>query len=187
MSISQLPGEYKHAVTAVLNDKAPDVVARNAIFLLIFATVEDKDVAAECVLHIFYSAFVTKSHMEILTNKVQPLVREVCDKTSGKNPDTRLAKTWTFGAQGTTKIRLVITRCQWLALLAMLQAPKDLGLARAKTIRDRVANAPERVDYRERHMFCQLPNLRMGFHKFRADGILLPFGASRADFVIPNP
>ncbi|KAL8392720.1 hypothetical protein RB595_002781 [Gaeumannomyces hyphopodioides] len=187
MSISQLPGEYKHSAAVVLNDISPEVVARNAIFLLIFATAEDKDVAAECVLHLFYSTFVAESHMQILKSKVQPLVREVCEKTSAKTPDAVLAKTWTFGVQGDTKVRLVLTRRQWLDLLAMLEAPRNLEPARAKALRDRVVNAPERVDYRERHMFRQVPNSRMAYEKFRSDGILLPFGASRAGFLVPNP
>ncbi|KAL8358182.1 hypothetical protein RB598_002789 [Gaeumannomyces tritici] len=187
MSIGQLPGEYKHAVTVVLNDIDPDVVARNAIFLLIFATVKDKDVAAECVLHLFYSAFVTESHIQILESNVRPLVREVCEKTSAKAPGALLAKTWAFGVQDGTQVRLVLTRRQWLVLLARLEAPRNFELARAKAVRDRVVDAPGRVDFRERYMFCQIPKCRMGYEKFKSDGILLPFGASRADFLVPNP
>ncbi|KAI6373129.1 hypothetical protein MCOR25_003528 [Pyricularia grisea] len=188
LSIGQLPDQYKQAVTAVLNDKEFDVVARNAIMLLILATVEDKNEAADCVLHVFYSAFLTKSHMEILTNKIHPLVQDVCDKTSTKLKDAILAKTWTFGgAEGRVQVRVVLSRGQWLDLLAMLKAPKKLKQTRAMDIRDRVVNARERIDYVDRHILCQLPNIRMGFHKFRVDGILLPFGASRTDFVLPNP
>ncbi|TLS21936.1 uncharacterized protein PpBr36_09426 [Pyricularia pennisetigena] len=188
LSIGQLPDQYTQTVTTVLNDKEFDVVARNTIMLLILATVEDKAEAADCVLHIFYSAFLTKSHMEVLTNKIGPLVQEVCDKTSAKPADAILAKTWVFGgSENPVQIRVVLSRGQWLGLLAMLKAPKKVKQARARDIRDRVVNARERIDYVDRHLLCQLPNIRMGSHRFRVDGILLPFGASRADFVLPNP
>ncbi|KAI6291702.1 hypothetical protein MCOR34_010127 [Pyricularia oryzae] len=96
VSIGQLPDEYKHTVTAVLNDKEFDVVTRNAIMLLI--------------------------------------------------------------AQ---------SRSAWYSRVPMY----DL----------------EDVDYVDRVFLCQLPSIRMGSHKFRTDSILLPFGASRVDFVLPNP
>ncbi|KAL8367047.1 hypothetical protein RB599_010961 [Gaeumannomyces hyphopodioides] len=185
MSIGKLPQEYKHDVSVVLNDKEFDVVARNVILLLIFATVQDADTAADCVLHVFYSAFLTKSHMDILTIMLRPLVQDVCTKTEGKDQEALLAKTWTL--KDGVQMRVVLSRRQWLRLLAMTEAPKKIKIGKAKATRDKVVNARAREDYRDRHMLCQIPHMRMGSNKFYADGMLLPFGTPRADFTMPNP
>ncbi|KAL8375616.1 hypothetical protein RB595_006946 [Gaeumannomyces hyphopodioides] len=183
VSIGRLPQTYKNEVSAVLNDKEFDVVARNVILLLIFTTVQDADTAADCALHVFYSAFLNRSHMEILATMVRPLIREVCDKAAGKDQEALLAKTWTL--RDGLSLRVVLSRRQWLGLLTMTEATKKLKLAKAKAIRDKIVNACE--DHRDRHMLCQLPHIRMGSLRFYQDGMLLPFGASRAEFTIPNP
>ncbi|EJT69198.1 hypothetical protein GGTG_13307 [Gaeumannomyces tritici R3-111a-1] len=185
MSIGKLPQEYKHDVSVVLNDKEFDVVARNVILLLIFATIQNADTAADCVLHVFYSAFITKSHMDILTIMLRPLVQDVCTKTEGKDQEALLAKTWTL--KDGVQMRVVLSRRQWLRLLAMTEAPKKIKIGKAKATRDKVVNARAREDYRDRHMLCQIPHMRMGSNKFYADGMLLPFGTPRADFTMPNP
>jgi hypothetical protein len=47
--------------------------------------------------------------------------------------------------------------------------------------------APERRDYVDRDLCNQPPSRRVYMMKFRADGILVPFGSFRAEFGTPNP
>lgn len=69
-----------------------------------------------------------------------------------------------------------------------LRVPQGLTASRAEQIRATVMKAPTRIDYVHRHLAQQMiPGWRACTQKFRDDGILCPFGGSRADFTVPNP
>ncbi|RYP48585.1 hypothetical protein DL768_005540 [Monosporascus sp. mg162] len=59
----------------MLNDRDSDVVARNAIILLLMFTQKNPIQAAESVLHIWYSAFVTKSVIGAIGGDARQLVQ----------------------------------------------------------------------------------------------------------------
>ncbi|KAK7755620.1 hypothetical protein SLS62_002229 [Diatrype stigma] len=119
----------------------------------------------------------------MLVNKVKPLVEEVCNKTAKKLGSALLAKTWKFGQ---SSLRLVLTRDNWLALLAYFDVPQGLTKDTAQSVRQKVMSAPERVDYVHRAFCTKSPSSRLGMAKFRDDGILLPFGQPRGAFTVPN-
>ncbi|PFH56468.1 hypothetical protein XA68_16469 [Ophiocordyceps unilateralis] len=58
---------------------------------------------------------------------------------------------------------------------------------RAREARSAVTVNEDRKDWRDRIFCCQRPAHRLCLLRFRQDGILLPFGASRDDFTEPNP
>ncbi|KAI1761311.1 hypothetical protein GGR53DRAFT_469458 [Hypoxylon sp. FL1150] len=51
---------YQGPINVTINDREIDIVARNIIFLLAFFVEEDSIAASEHVLHIWYSALLTK-------------------------------------------------------------------------------------------------------------------------------
>lgn len=167
-----------------MNDRDSDVVGRNAIMLLLALTEDDPTVAAENIIHLWYSAFITQSLQDDLKGKIHELVQSICTKIEGKSPDTVLGKTWTFGSRS---LRLVLTKKQWFDILSSLEPPPGLTIERAREIRRNVTLADQRLDFRERRYFGQSPSLRASGQKFREDGVLLPFGTPRAAFIIPNP
>ena len=57
----------------------------------------------------------------------------------------------------------------------------------AAKVRTNVTLAPVRVDYHHRRAIKQVQGFRAPTEKFRKDGMLLPFGASRSGFNVPNP
>lgn len=161
-----------------------DIVARNIILLLLVFVTEDLDEAVDCMIHIWYSAFIKESHMNILNERVRPLVEEVCTKIANKSPKTMLGKTWTFGSR---TLRLVVRKEEWASLPYYLKRPDGLSMNRAQDIRNSCTMAEERRDYRERKWLSQLPAHRFCEERFRKDGILLPFGHPRDQYSIPNP
>lgn len=167
-----------------MNDRDGDVVSRNAIMLLLALTEEDPLVAAENIIHLWYSAFITQSLQNILKGKIRELVQDVCTKIEGKPSCAVLGKTWTFGR---SSLRLVLAKKQWLDLLACLEPPPGLTIEKALLIRRDVTLAPQRVDYRERIYLTKPPGDRASHQKYREEGVLVPFGAPRALFIVPNP
>ncbi|KAM0520656.1 hypothetical protein ACHAPE_003053 [Trichoderma viride] len=168
----------------VLNDRDPEIVIRNAILLLISLTVEETKEAVDCMIHIWYSAFIKKSHLDILQGKIRALVAGVVQKIENKPMKSLQAKSWSFGSR---TLRLVLTKEIWCKLLERLDVPVNLTVQKAHQIRTAVTLAPSRIDYRERRYMCLLPAHRLGQERYRTDGLLLPFGASRAKFDTPNP
>mgnify|MGYP001560353368 CR=1 FL=1 len=167
-----------------MNDLDPDIVARNAIMLLIALTVDDFDEAADCIIHIWYSALIRKSDLDILQQRVRPLIERVCRSIKDKIPSTILERTWTFGQRS---LRLVLEKASWDNLLSYMEIPAGLTVERANQIRTAVTLAKSRKDYRDRNLLVQTPARRIAKNRYWEDGLLLPFGSPRLDFQEPNP
>ena len=167
-----------------MNDLDLDIVTRNTIMLILLLAVEDTEAAVDCVLHIWYSAQISEEHLALLSTTVHPLIRDICTKIALR-PDGKLqGKTWSFSNR---RLRLVLTKQAWNAILSYLDPPTGLTSQQANNIRLAITMAPERKDYMERYLFAHPPTQRLGALRFRQDGILLPFGHSRSAHSIPNP
>ncbi|KAK1240145.1 LOW QUALITY PROTEIN: hypothetical protein MKX08_007587 [Trichoderma sp. CBMAI-0020] len=183
-TLASIPDAFQKSISIVLNDRDPEIVIRNAILLLISLTAEDTKEAVDCMIHILYSAFIEGKHLKILQGKLRVLVAEVVQKIADKPAKSLQAKAWSFGSRN---LRLVLTKKIWCELLERLDIPVSLTSQKAHQIRTEVTLAPSRRDYRERRYMCLLPALRLSQERYRTDGLLLPFGASRAPFDTPNP
>jgi hypothetical protein len=183
-TIGHLPSSYSQFVDVTMNDRDIDIVARNAIILLIALVVDDIDEAIDCIIHVWYSVLIRKSDLSILQQRVRPLVENVCEKIQGKPPHILLGKTWTFGQRS---LRLVLERSAWDCLLLSMSIPEGVTAEKANQIRTTITLAESRKDYRDRHLFFQSPSRRIAINRFLGDGLLLPFGSQRHDFQEPNP
>ena len=183
MTLTGLPATYTGHCEVSANDKDPDIVARNAILLLV-ALQFSPEVATPIMLHIWYSALVSAEMLRSLQNSVLPLIQEVCKKIQAKPAHALLSKTWTFGSRS---LCLVLTKEQWDCLPLYFEVPDGLSMAQAQAIRASSTLAPERKDYLERALLSQPPAWRTCTVKFRKDGILLPFGSARKELDTPNP
>ena len=182
-SLVGLPETYAGHCEIVINDRDSDIVARNAILLLI-ALHFSPEAATPMMLHMWYSALVPAQMLRSIRDNILPLIQEVCNKIEAKPAQSMLSKTWTYG---TRSLRLVLTKEQWNHLLLYFEVPEGLSAAQAQLIRASTTLAPERKDYLERALLQQPPTWRVCTMKFRKDGILLPFGSSRQEFESPNP
>ena len=183
-TIAQLPTSYSQSISITMNDRDLDIVARNTIMLLIAMVVDDVDEAVDCMIHVWYSALIRKSDLEIIQQQIRPLIEGTCGKIKGKEPDTLLGKTWTFGQRS---LRLVLEKSSWDRLLSYMDVPEGLTAERARQIRRAVTLAESRKDYRDRNLLFQSPSRRIAKNQYRGDGLLLPFGSQRHDFREPNP
>lgn len=159
-------------------------MARNTLLLLIALVVENPDEAAECMIHVWYSALIRKSDLGILQQRIRPLIESVCEKIKCKAPSSRLGKTWTFGQRS---LRLVLEKSSWDSLLFFMEIRKGPTAEQANKIRTAVTLAESRQDYRDRNLIFHTPSHRIAKNRFRVDGLLLPFGSRRHEFREPNP
>lgn len=159
-------------------------MARNAIILLIALVSDNIDEAVDCIIHVWYSALIRKSDLDMIQQKVLPLVQGICEKVKDKDSNGLLGKTWRFGKRS---LRLVLQKSQWARLLTYMNAPEGLTAERASRIRTAVTLAESKQDSLDRHLLFQSPARRIAKHRFRQDGLLLPFGAPRQEFQEPNP
>ena len=137
------------------------------------------------MIHVWYSAFLRASDVAILRGRIRPNIEDICGKIQDKPSGLVLGKTWKL-AQHSCRIEL--TKESWGKVLLYLDNVQSLSSHRADQIRSAVTLAPERVDYRERFMLASLtPAHRICMQRFREDDILLPFGASRLGFNVPDP
>ncbi|KAF4538213.1 uncharacterized protein LTHEOB_10983 [Lasiodiplodia theobromae] len=183
-TITGVSSSQQQAITAVINDREIDIVARNAIMLLAALYVKPTPVAAAAILHIWYSVIIPSSVLQTLRTTVLPLIQDVCAKVAEKPADQLLAKTFT---QGPCRLRLVLEKRNWVALTGYLDIPYGLTKESCeRTWRNSVLANAQRYDWHMR-MFDQIPGWRGSTKRFRLEGVLMPFGASRSMFDMPNP
>lgn len=136
------------------------------------------------MLHVWYSSLIRRSDADILKTRILPLFEDVVRKIEGKASGVILGKTWTLGKN---TCRAELSKENWSALLILVRGTANLSPEQARQIRASVTLAPQRVDYRHRWLFSQQPAHRVCASRFFEEGILLPFGASRETFIVPNP
>ncbi|KAI3049468.1 hypothetical protein CBS147353_11672 [Aspergillus niger] len=193
-TISQLPETFAERLDVTLNDREFHVVARNAILLLFSLTALEEVTAkipssrnsAESLIHLWYSASLTRDIISDLVSRVKPLFVDVCGKISAKAPGELVEKTWFF-SHGRS-LSLALNKEDWFRIEDLCDVPSDLTWQKAQDIRTAVTLAPDRRDFRDRWYFKDVtPSVRVAKQKFREDGLLLPFGHTRIGFDIPNP
>jgi hypothetical protein len=185
-TIVKLPNQYTNQMNIDINDRDIDIVARNAIMLLmLFVHPGDKNIV-ECVLHAWYSTFLTRQCLEKLS-KVRELIQEVCTKLKEKSFSQLYAKTWYFGNKGAS-LRLILTKSDWMDLLRYFEVPKGLSENQAGKIRSTTMSASHRINYLHRSLYNKLnPNWRLCEQRSREDVLMLPFGMPRENFIHPTP
>ena len=169
--------------TLVINDFNFMVVARNAILLFVALSLEP-DEAVPIMIHLWYSALLPEVMIETLWHVVLGPIVETCEKIKDKPSNSLQAKTFSFGKKS---LRLVLKKHRWEELKDYVSPPPGLTEVEAQTIRRDVMLASERIDYLHRALCNEPAPFRVATVTFREDGILLPHGASREKFVIPNP
>lgn len=180
-TITGLPENYPGNCKTVINDRNTTVVLRNALILLVALQFEP-ETATPIMLHLWYSAMLPRGIVEALQKGILPCIRDVCNKTKTKPDNSLQAKTFVHGKGS---IRLVLKKSEWFAFAKMLEPNEELTAPMAQTIRRKITQA--RIDHIDRSLCKMPPGRRAGASDYRQHGILLPFGASRKEFIVPNP
>jgi hypothetical protein len=120
-------------VHIIMNDREFDVVARNAILLLLALTSHEStggerpflpSNVAEALIHVWYSTSIPSETLSQLQDRVKPLIVEACNKISDRSPEVILGEIWKFS--GGQALRLVLKKEEWFRLLKFFAAPDDV-------------------------------------------------------------
>ncbi|EED17851.1 conserved hypothetical protein [Talaromyces stipitatus ATCC 10500] len=181
-TIASLSGEYQGYIHVDINDRDETVVARNVLMILI-ALNFPPETASDMIIHIWYSAFLTESIAQSIKNTILPIIQDVLNSNIVK-PGASSSALWTYGE---TKLSVELDGKVWNLLLAYCNGNHYISFEHAADLRRSVTMVLSRIDYLDRAMFLLPPSWRVAKIKFRTDGLLLPFGAARGDFNVPNP
>ncbi|KAL8784828.1 MAG: hypothetical protein Q9213_003732 [Squamulea squamosa] len=180
-TVNTLPGNYSNAATTVINDRDDLLTARTVIFLLI-ALIEDSALAAELILHLWYSSRLTPTLMSVLGSKITPEMSRSVEAAEDKNQGDLISQSWSLHS---ATVSVHLSRTQWYFILKVLQAKHSV--AESEPNRQSITVSKRRSDHRERHYYNLTPSMRLCSHKFRQGGVLLPFGYSDKNFNVVNP
>ncbi|KAG5658031.1 hypothetical protein KAF25_006982, partial [Fusarium avenaceum] len=183
-TISQLPEGHDKPLHITMNDIDFDIVARNVIMLLIALIAEDQDEAIDCIIHVWYSSFIRKSDLDIIQQRVRPLIASICEEHKDKPADGSIFTKWEFGRRS---LNLDLQKSAWDKLLLFTEVPEGLTTEKANDIRTATTLAESRKDYRDRHFLFLSPSRRVAAQHFREDGTLQTFESQRAESSEPNP
>ncbi|KAL7794697.1 hypothetical protein V8C43DRAFT_321551 [Trichoderma afarasin] len=194
-TIAKLPPRSDWSVDASINIERIAFFSRNVIVALcaLEATqsAQGHDQAymsrtIDTIIHVWYSAFLTRDNVQYLEEKIQPLLEQVRHHLDGKALDTEIIHTWEFSGGSYLSLALPVVR--WNYVINSLKTPPALSYQVAKARMQHVTLDPRKRDAREYHYskMTDSPHLRMVYQRFLEDGMLLPFGHSRLDFVYPN-
>jgi hypothetical protein len=183
-TFAALPHSYDGTLSVTMNDHEPHTMARNVIMCLLAASVDSGEEASECILHVWYSAFIRQIDLDLIATHVLPLVQAVCEKIKDKSTGSLHAKTWRIK---NCSLRLVLNKDAWELLLSCLTVHPEITLERAWVLRLAITNSFKHQDDRDPLAVRQSPAHRVSKQRFNEAGIILPFGHSRKTFVIPNP
>ena len=180
-SIVGIPDNYKGTALCIVNDRDLLVVARNVVMLLT-SLVFPPVIAAETILHIWYSARLKPEMLQNVKDRVRPLIAQMVEGIEQRENDTLLSETWTFGSR---VLSIHLYKYQWDFILKLLDA--DHPVSKSEAQRQNGMLNDTRKDYRERMLFQMSPSRRACSVKMRESGMLLPFGSCLDEYTCSNP
>jgi hypothetical protein len=183
-SLLSLPEQYSGTYTVVINDNHSTVVVRN-ILLLLVAYQFREDQAVLLMIHLWHSAFLPKCMVEALQKTILPRIDQVYSKIKDKTSNFAQGETYKVGNKST--LRILLSKEDWLRLKEALTGPEGLTASMGGQVRQATTLNPARADALNFELFLRRPARRAAWRTFCEDGVLLPFGSSRASFDTPNP
>ena len=160
-----------------------DILTRN-ISMILVALQYPPEVARDIILHIWYSAFITPDMLSKVQDAVLFVVNNIQKLMQDQRNDQETVSHFTYG---TRKIDFFMEYGRWKALAACIKGYHGLNFMGATKARQTVLGDESVKDPFEFRLHVQPGAWRVATMKFRNDGMLLPFGASRDGFTVPNP
>jgi hypothetical protein len=166
------------------NDQDFTKTGRNIIILLAALSTNNIDEATDAAFHLWYSSFITKAHYRILQETVKPRLESVCNEIA-EAPDAKShTEQFTFATK--SLVRVTLPKFLWFRLVSFVTVADNLTTEDA-TLERTEGFVLGHEDWEARSYMYLDPDRRVGWRRWQLEGILLPFGASRDAFTVPNP
>ncbi|KAH7140702.1 hypothetical protein EDB81DRAFT_692084 [Dactylonectria macrodidyma] len=191
-TICKLPDTAKPKIKATINETSSHHLARLVLTVLLLTDDSNDPLTnAETVVHLWYSAKMPSSMVQHVEHVAGEILRIALADLEFLHENGRVPKDMPFpitlprgGSQGTT-VEIDINRQQWWQVNKYLSRTKNVGKRDCKWFRERdCRNYTESLASIKRRM----THARVaGMKRWRADGLLLPYGHPREEFDTPNP
>jgi len=155
-----------------LNDENFDNAARSLILLLILRCTDDKRLAIDTVLHVWYSVLLNSSQLELLMNRVLPELKHMSEAVENQSDGALCQRNWALEA-GVT-ISATFLKEQWMTLPSLFDNIKgtvDEGFYVA-LCRMGESSKPTRVDYRDLRAICMTEGYRAAYLWYQVHGVI---------------
>jgi hypothetical protein len=144
-----------------------------------------EDQAVPMMIHLWYSVFLPKCMVDALQKTILPRIDQVYSKIKDKTSNFAQGETYKVGNKST--LRILLSKEDWLRLKEALTVPEGLTASMGRQVRQATTLNPARADALNFELFLRRPGGMAAWRTFCEDGVLLPFGSSRASFDTPNP
>ena len=91
------------------------------LLIALTASDESESEAISCIIHLWYSAFITRAQADILMHCIRPLIEGVVEEVNDEDVGTIVTKTF---PSNTCALRLAFDKSEWSALLSFCTVSK---------------------------------------------------------------
>lgn len=175
-TVNSLPETYSGHLRVLLNDGTSPIACRNLVMLSLLGTIPDEKLAADVVLHLWYSTFIPAEYLVQMATAVAKFLDGPVERLTTSRPvGLHSTISWCYTPEAMERLMRITTL-----------DPSSLSVADAQNEYDRVRQAPSRRDFMDRKYLRLKPSHRVALQEFRRFGIVLPFGAPNSHFNTPN-
>lgn len=185
-TVNAVPDQYQGTIDIFVNSHSEPAAIRNALILMVALT-NLPEQAADLIIHLWYSAFLTEPMLQNLRNKLNGRLNKTTrDVLNGRTSNTVHAVTGPFGGTTTTsELNLELEARSYTSLLQLLNVNNNTATAKQHR-----ATAMSQVDFMDNHdyyLYNMSPQYRLSTRGYLQTGILAPFGACLEAFNAINP
>ncbi|KAI9670015.1 MAG: hypothetical protein M1831_007051 [Alyxoria varia] len=189
-TIINIPDTCSSSIEIFINDHTFDLAARNTILLLIAMAYEPKE-AGEIMIHFWYSIFMPRVMLDSVKQRLLRILIPIISQQKAAKTDAEDDSPKTLLEINKSKISSNFTATSLERLTNYLKLPRGKSTELISAwMKDHVETAPrdtQTMDRVDRRYVLFSPQWRTCLHKFREDGVLLPFASDRSKFDTPNP
>lgn len=183
-TVNSLPTNYTETLHFHINHEAPAVTFRNTIILLL-AMMQPVELAVDTIIHLWYSALLTRPMLERIRNRVLPYLNHALEEYRKANPSTQdLVLEWPTPPGVNCKAQFAFTLTDVILLQQLVATEHDKTAAMQD--RANMMYLPQFIDAVELHMYNQRPQWRSSLDRYQQTGVLSPFGACLEAFDVVN-
>ncbi|KAL8822864.1 MAG: hypothetical protein Q9191_006410 [Dirinaria sp. TL-2023a] len=190
-TVNSLSANYQGTLTCLINHESSDVALRNLLILLV-ATTQDSALAAEVIVHLWYSVFLTRSMIDAMKTSILPLLDANLDFVSREFSEAHRSAGnyytkwhWQRPAGVNCDIKFGLPWDDLTRLKKLLTT--ELNKADAVNRRADMIFHPEIHDAKQLCFHNQQPDWRSSVERYEYIGVLSPFGACVKAFDVVNP
>lgn len=184
-TILGVPQGYTKTLRIMLNTPSLIMTLRCLAPLVILVNDTDAQRAAVDIIHLWYSARIHPELEAVLDELVGEYIEECLERCSSLPPAMFMTLTDDFKSRKGS-LKTAIQAFVWEDLHSFWTQDSGFDDAKAEESRFKCNFAPEARDWLDMERICHRPSRRHSREAYRNDGVLLPFGASRARFTYHN-